>query len=1046
MGKKESALSSSEKENFFHYLYRLISCEGWFVAIAALAAFAIRFYIAYTGSYWVDEIVMINVGRGSTQALINFLVTDTAQGPFSWLLIHGLVRISQAEWFLRLFQVLAGSLAVYYAYFFMRDTMGRRAGLIAAVLMAMSLNGINYSTDCRYYSYLVLFSLAMAHHYQAALATGLKRHYFMFGIATLLNIYNGHFAFFLGLIIVIHLVGRFIIGIIRKQSRLPVNRLIFIALAGIIALLLYLPWLGVMLSFFAGPWGITGGNFSGEATGGTTLSRMLIMIGGRFGIGSFARPEADWHSFIFPLLFILMWVQGRKGMSNRIFLLLWLVLPLYIMLSVQARHYFTIRYFMIIFPPLLLSAAGGIDRIWTVIKALAGKLRPSLFTPGRIPLLKFAPLATAAAILLLSYPNIADLVNYPKQDWKRSVAYIKQNAKPGDVLFLNYGDKIGTFYYFRPSDYGLLVENRDDALPWVCDGSRDVWLVSHYFENNSVLFQNWVRSNMELVRIMPGTMIPIYIFRFHRPENVVRDSHIVWYSILSPHADGEKMNTDLGTRMTLPEFQMQAGKGESLGWIRKLAGDFITRVHCSSPADQNTCKLAAYDDSGAFLSHQQQLWQDELTPTLLWRKRKPTAAVLEIENGNQSFSIQSTEVTTAQRFGPAEGINIALDQDYVQRFFVTTAGVWQILLSGGNELDTDLTVSIDGNPVPLKSLGGDIWQVEVGLLWGTHCLKIRPRIDMHLNWINISHELFPPKDLPVPGRTLIKRIDNLDAGDYLLTIKADAHKGNRINPLGWLEVFDPERRLTLYRMLLNSNPTDISNQYFFKPEFYSGFPDTSTANLSQKTNDWNDLYMAFRALDGPLEVYYTELSPGGVDWYDMEMVPFTNNAQTRELLDESTVEYFCDAANFHHNVGTLDSSGGNPEICADGEGKPDYLAWGFTCDVPEGAYILEANITEHCSNFTLDDLNDIGGIMEKSAGRKRLFSVVHGMLTLEGRVFWTGKGTLRLESMRLENLAGPLDVGILFKRVEQYYKKKNRRFDISDIKELQFDKMIKVFP
>ena len=68
------------------------------------------------------------------------------------------------------------------------------------------------------------------------------------------------------------------------------------------------------------------------------------------------------------------------------------------------------------------------------------------------------------------------------------------------------------------------------------------------------------------------------------------------------------------------------------------------------------------------------------------------------------------------------------------------------------------------------------------------------------------------------------------------------------------------------------------------------------------------------------------------------------------------------------------------------------------------------------------------------------------MLSLEARVSWTGKGPLRLKSMERTNLAGPLEVGIIFKQIKRNSKKDMRDFSLTDVKELQFDKAINIFP
>jgi hypothetical protein len=1038
--------SSTKQKSFLQYIYKLISCEGWFIAAIALVAFGIRLYIAITSSYWVDEIVMINVGMGSIKSVIDFLITDTAQGPFSWLLIHGLVRFSQAEWFLRLFQVLAGSLAVYYAYFFMRDTMGRRAGLIAAVLLALSLNGINYSTDCRYYSYLVFFCLAMAHHYQAALATGLKRHFILFGLATLLNIYDGHFAFFLGLIILIHLLGTFIFQLTSKKKRIPYSRFIFICISGLIALVLYIPWLGVMLSFFNGPWGIMGGNFISEATGGTTLGELLISIGGRFGIGSFMRVETDWHSFIYPVLFILMWIQGKKGLGNRIFILLWLLIPLLILLSVQARHYFTVRYFMVIFPPLVMGAAGGIDRLWSWLHALFRKVFPAVFAPQKGPYVVSATLITALVITALSAPYLYDLLVYPKQDWKRAVAFVKKHAKPGDTIYLNSGDMIGTSYYLDIDHSGLHLESRSDALPWVCSGAHDVWILSHYFENNSCIFQTWVRNNLELSKIMPGTMVPIYIYHFHRAEPVVRASDIAIYTILNPPNFCDSQANSLESQLALDPVVFPSGKSENLAWMSVMNGSFITRVHCSSPPDPATCKLEMFDGDGKPLPQQLLSWQNPLTPILLWQKNNLKPITLQLHTGAKPFAVQCTELVKAESIGPCKGIYLLKDKVKTQRIFTTKSGDWQILLKLEQDLGDELNMFVDGEPVSLTKLDYNTWQTELGLSWGTHFISFKPQANIKLNWIIIANELFPEQRKTTSNKTLLKRLEKIPQGDYLLSIKANASKDSRINPWGVLEVVDPTRRLTLCRLLLTNSPPSLAGDNYFQPVFDGGLPIQSTANVTPKSSGTNQCFMAFRTLEGPLEIYYTPIAPDPLNWDEVKLIPFATDAETKKILDNNAKESHSNAANVLHNVGSLETAGGSPELYVDGEGKEDFLVWGFTHDVQEGAYLLSADIIEQSGNYILDAHNDIGGVLGKAINNKQVFCVVHGMLSLEGRVLWKGKGALGVKSMDRTLLSGSLDIGIIFKQIKRKQGNNWKDSSLAETNVLQFDKAILVVP
>ena len=351
-----------------------------------------------------------------------------------------------------------------------------------------------------------------------------------------------------------------------------------------------------------------------------------------------------------------------------------------------------------------------------------------------------------------------------------------------------------------------------------------------------------------------------------------------------------------------------------------------------------------------------------------------------------------------------------------------------------------------GNRFRCRKLGGGNWQAEARLSWGTHLIGLTPVADLRINWMLIAHELFPNLVAFPQDKGLIKRLDDLASGDYLLLMKANRRKDSTISPMGWIEIYDPIRVLTLNRILLYADMMDLPNNTYFKPSFFNGFPIADTAQIHYKGTGTNNIYMAFRTLGGPLEIYYRELVPAGPEIQSMELIPFNNDPETSELLDESAVEFHRGAVDFMHNVGNLDTSRGKPELLVDGEGTENYLAWGFTCDFPEGAYLLEAEIPEESNNFILDLLNDMGGALELTDGQKQLFTIVHGYLTLEARVFWKGKGALRLRSIKAENLAGPLDIGILFKRVEQYYKKNKQGFNIKDVKELQLDKSIRVLP
>ena len=128
-----------------------------FVALAAL----VRLPTLASQSFWYDEAVTSWLLRGSPAQLLHALPRSESTPPLYYLLAWGWVRaFGRDEAGLRSLSATAGIATVPLAYLAARELAGRRAGLVAALLVAVSPMLVWYSQEARSYALFVCFSTA----------------------------------------------------------------------------------------------------------------------------------------------------------------------------------------------------------------------------------------------------------------------------------------------------------------------------------------------------------------------------------------------------------------------------------------------------------------------------------------------------------------------------------------------------------------------------------------------------------------------------------------------------------------------------------------------------------------------------------------------------------------------------------------------------------------------------------------------------------------------------------------------------------------------
>ncbi len=124
-------------------------CLGALAGIVVLGG-ALRF-AKLDASLWLDEILTYQRARCTLGYCVMNLTT-----PLHEMVTHFTVKLGHYEVFVRLPNVVAGLFTIALMYFAAKPLYGRMAGLIAALLMAVSAYHVHHSQYARYYAFMML--------------------------------------------------------------------------------------------------------------------------------------------------------------------------------------------------------------------------------------------------------------------------------------------------------------------------------------------------------------------------------------------------------------------------------------------------------------------------------------------------------------------------------------------------------------------------------------------------------------------------------------------------------------------------------------------------------------------------------------------------------------------------------------------------------------------------------------------------------------------------------------------------------------------------
>jgi mannosyltransferase len=324
----------------------------WIVAGLTLGAAVLRFATLGVQAYHHDEIVtasrILRGGFGHAMDAVGF--SESAPPLYYALAWVWTQATGTGEFGLRSLSALAGVATVPVAYLIATELRDRRAGLMAAALVAVNPMLLWYSQEARAYALLVLLCAVSLLYCVRALGSGSRRDFVLWGVASGLALATHYFAIFP--------IAAEAIWLLRRRGRESAPGLGVVALFG----LALAPLVIHQMSYKHAEWI---GNF--------TLGHRLWETAATFASGEtsdiIARPERPVLALL-PLVLgvaalALVGLRGRRGERRAAALPLSLAaaaigIPLLLALLSPGKDFVLARNLIPALAPLLIAAAIGL--------------------------------------------------------------------------------------------------------------------------------------------------------------------------------------------------------------------------------------------------------------------------------------------------------------------------------------------------------------------------------------------------------------------------------------------------------------------------------------------------------------------------------------------------------------------------------------------------------------------------------------------------------------------------------------------------------------
>ncbi len=416
-------------------------------------ALGLRLFRLDNQSLWYDEGFSVYLSSMDMDEITTRTAADI-QPPLYYYLLHGWILLfGDTEWAVRAMSVLFGVFSVPLLYATAWTLFrSRLAGLLAALLMAISPLQVWYGQEARMYTLLTFFCVLSS--YLLLLAVEAKGRWTVpvlwsaYALASAAALYTHYFAFF-----VLGFQAIYVLVLLAAQRFRPPRLLVGSVVSGVATLLLYLPWLPHLLSRY----GTDASYWSGQLK----LHEVLVDIAISFAGGESVTEPVGLAlamglglAFLLSVAALLYQAARRVGQAvdsavqtlpssyfPLLFLLLFLLLPPVLILAISYNTpKFNARYAMVSHPALVLVLSGGLAVLWQRRQGYLGNvLRGAVSSLALIFILGTAAYA--------DYNAFVD-PTFARADFRSVAGYVRERIGPDETIILTSGHMFPVWDYY----------------------------------------------------------------------------------------------------------------------------------------------------------------------------------------------------------------------------------------------------------------------------------------------------------------------------------------------------------------------------------------------------------------------------------------------------------------------------------------------------------------------------------------------------------------------------------------------------------------------
>ncbi|MEA3308480.1 MAG: glycosyltransferase family 39 protein [Chloroflexota bacterium] len=415
-----------------------------------LLACGLRLHAIERQDIWGDEAFSIWLSQQPLPAVIAG-GADTHPPGYPLLLALWMRALGSSPLAVRALSALTGLLIVPAAYVLGRRALRPPAGLLAALLTTASPALVYYAQETRMYSQLTLCAALSFYWTLRWLDAPTRKNQLLYLLFTLAAAYTHYYAFFL-------ILAENMVVCWQQWPRQKRHTLIRWLGMETTLVLAYLPWLAVQYNFLSGK--VSARVTAWSLSTAWEIARETFTL---FSAGLALDPQSARAITIafLPLLLVGIGAALRKNARHRP-LIAYLLLPFICAWAVNPlMPFYFPRYLLLIAPAFYLLLAAG-------IMALRRRWEPFLY------------LGTALLLLgsgwgLHGYYTDA---HYVKGRYGEMLHYVKEHARPDDLLLLANPLQIRIFEYYQPTQLDHAFTNTG-TLPELTAGRERVWLVRY---------------------------------------------------------------------------------------------------------------------------------------------------------------------------------------------------------------------------------------------------------------------------------------------------------------------------------------------------------------------------------------------------------------------------------------------------------------------------------------------------------------------------------------------------------------------------------------